>query len=367
VIKVPYIDLASQWNDIRLEALPLIDEVLSTGKYLEHEIVETLESDLAAYLDVKHVVLVNSGTDALVLALQALDVGSGDEVITVPNSFIASVAAIHHVGASPVMVDVSADHLIDVDQIESAITPKTKAIMPVHLEGKVCNMERIIAIARKYNLLVFEDAAQAFGSKFDEKMSGSQSDAACFSLHPLKNLNACGDGGFVATNKIAVAERIKSLRNHGQKSRNDSEEFGVVSRFDSIQAAIVKIRLKRVENVITTRRANAKIYDRAFEKSGVVTPVYDPRVFHTYHLYVVEISKRDDVKAELLNRGIDTRIHYPNLITDQTAYKERFSTHLKAIPMAMLQKSRILSLPIHHHLSEEQISWTAETLRAIHD
>ena len=366
-MKVPYVDLASQWSDVRDEVLPLIDEVLSTGKYLEHEFVEQLEIDLAAFLGLKHVVLVNSGTDALLLALHALGVGKGDEVITVPNSFIASVAVIQHLGAVPVMVDVAEDHLIDVEKIESAITSRTKAIMPVHLEGKICDMTAIKAIATRHKLVVVEDAAQAFGSSLDGLMPGANSDAACFSLHPLKNLNACGDGGFIATDNSEVANRIQSLRNHGQKQRNDSEEFGMVSRFDSIQAAIVKVRLTRVKKVIEARRANALRYDLAFGESKVVSPVTNSRVFHSYHLYVVEVEGRDDLKNKLLAEGIDTRIHYPNLITDQTAYVNQYKFQLNTIPNAVRQKSLILSLPIHQHLSESQVEFTASRLKDLHD
>jgi dTDP-4-amino-4,6-dideoxygalactose transaminase len=363
-MKVPYVDLASQWSDIRDEVLPLIDEVLSTGKYLEHEFVEQLEIDLAAFLGLKHVVLVNSGTDALLLALHALNVGKGDEVITVPNSFIASVAVIQHLGAVPVMVDVAADHLIDVTKIESAITSRTKAMMPVHFEGKVCDMTAIRAIATRHNLMVVEDAAQAFGSSFAGLMPGAKSDAACFSLHPLKNLNACGDGGFIATDNSEIASRIQSFRNHGQKHRNDSEEFGVVSRFDSVQAAIVKVRLTRVKQVIEARRSNANSYNVALKDSQAILPILNSNVYHSYHLYVVEIERRDDVKTKLLSEGIDTRIHYPNLIPDQTAYVNQFPLQAMSIPNALRQKSMILSLPIHQHLSQDQIQFVANKLQS---
>ena len=366
-MKVPYIDLASQWSDIRDEVLPLIDEVLSSGKYLEHEVVEQLEIDLALFLGVKYVVLVNSGTDALLLALHALGIGKGDEVITGPNSFVASVAVIQHLGAIPVMVDVAADHLIDVTQIESAITSRTKAIMPVHLEGKMCDMNAIKSIAVRHNLVVIEDAAQAFGSSFDGSMPGTSSEAACFSLHPLKNLNACGDGGFIATDKSEIASRIRSLRSHGQKHRNNSEEFGVVSRFDSIQAVIVRARLNRVKQIIAIRRANAARYDSALQDSKIELPTTNSQVFHSYHLYVVELERRDEIKSKLLSEGIDTRVHYPNLITDQTAYINKYQLQVNQIPNALKQKSVILSLPIHQHLSEDQIMFTALRLKELYD
>ena len=283
-------------------------------------------------------------------------------MITVPNSFIASVAAIQHVGALPKMVDVGADHLIDVTQIESAITSKTRAIMPVHLEGKVCQMSKILEIAKRHNLLIIEDVAQAFGSKFSGKMAGSFSDVSCFSLHPLKNLNACGDGGFVATNSPEVADRIRALRNHGQAERNSSMEFGFVSRFDSIQAAILHIRLKKLDQVVAQRRENARLYDLAFADSDVVTPIVDDEVFHTYHTYSIEIEYRDEVRAKLSKLGIDTRIHYPNLITEQRAFIDKFGSFSGKIPNAIKQKERILSIPIHAHLKNNEVKYVAEQI-----
>ena len=366
-MNVPYVALGSQWTDIRDEAMPLIDEVLSTGMYLEHELVGSLEENLASTIGVREAILVNSGTDALLMALLVLNIKRGDEVITVPNSFIASVAAITHVGANPVMVDVGADHLIDVEKIEAAITPRTKAIMPVHLEGKVCDMKRIMEIASKHGLKVIEDAAQAFGSEFSQVKAGAWGDISCFSLHPLKNLNSCGDGGFIATNDASIANRLRALRSHGQRERNNSEEFGFVSRFDSIQAAILTIRLKYVDSIIARRRVNATLYDSEFKKSKIVIPFVDPRVFHTYHLYVVEVNNRDLVKEELAKVGIDTRIHYPKLITEQNAYLNRYGNGNLSIPKALEQRNRILSLPIHHHLREEQISFVSQTLRNLHD
>ena len=234
--------------------------------------------------------------------------------------------------------------------------------MPVHLEGKVCQMSKIVEIAKRNNLLIIEDVAQAFGSKFSGKMAGTFSDAACFSLHPLKNLNACGDGGFVATNSAEVADRIRTLRNHGQAERNSSTEFGFVSRFDSIQAAILHIRLKKLDQVIAQRRENARLYDLAFADSDVVTPIIDMEVFHTYHTYSVEIENRDDVRAKLSKLGIDTRIHYPNLITEQRAFIDKFGIFSEKIPNAIKQKGRILSIPIHAHLKNNEVKYVAEQI-----
>ena len=234
--------------------------------------------------------------------------------------------------------------------------------MPVHLEGKVCQMDVISEIAKRHNLLIIEDVAQAFGSKFSGKMAGSFSDVACFSLHPLKNLNACGDGGFISTNDLLLASRIRSLQNHGQTERNNSNEFGFVSRFDSIQAAIIRIRLKHIDKVIANRRNNALIYDSYFKDTGVLSPIATELVFHTYHTYNIEVENRDKIREKLLNLGVDTRIHYPKLITEQNAYIKKYGAFLGSIPNAIKQKNRILSIPIHAHLMEEELAYVAKSI-----
>jgi dTDP-4-amino-4,6-dideoxygalactose transaminase len=350
--------------DIRERALPAMDNVLRSGMYLEHPIVGDLESRLSEFLGVKYGIALNSGTDALLMALVALGIKRGDEIITVPNSFIASVAVIEHLGATTVFVDVGPDHLIDVEILEAAITERTRAIMPVHLEGKMANMPRIREIADKHGILVIEDAAQSFGSHVNGHMPGSLSDVACFSLHPLKNLNAAGDGGFVATNKSSVAERLRILRNHGQSSRNVSDEFGFVSRLDSIQAAILNIRLDDLNNTISRRRQFASIYDQSLEGLSLKTPVTENNVFHSYHLYVVEVNNRDMIQAKLISAGIETKVHYPTLICDQIAFKKKYSREVLNIDNARIQSSRILSLPIHQNLTIDQVQYVARTLRS---
>jgi len=356
-MRVKYVDLAAQWLDIKDRALPEIDKVLSSGMYLEHEVVSSLETRLAALLGVRNVVCLNSGTDALLMGLKVLELKSSDEVITVPNSFIASVAAIEHVGAKTVFVDVGEDHLIDVSKIEKAITSKTKAIMPVHLEGKVANLVKIRELAKVYGLKVIEDSAQALGSHFGGTWPGQISDIACFSLHPLKNLNAAGDGGFIATNDDDLANRISRLRSHGQAQRNHSLEFGFVSRLDSIQAAILHIKLDDLSKVISKRRYLAKIYDDALRNTNIKIPLSRPEVFHSYHLYVIEVKNRDTVQQYLDESGIETKVHYPTLISDQDAFRMRYPKSQLKITNAEAQVSRILSLPIHQHLDLEQLDY----------
>ncbi len=359
--KIPFQSLGEQWKSISGEALPLIDKILSSGKYLEHEIVLEIENELSRLVGVRKVLLVNSGTDALMLSLKGLEIGKGDEVITVPNSFVASAAAVEHVGAKCVFVDTGKDHLIDPNAIEQAISAKTKAIMPVHLEGKVCKMDQIMEIAKKHNLVIIEDAAQSIGSTYKSLPAGSFGEAACFSLHPLKNLNACGDGGFIASNNSSLIEKINAYRNHGQIVRNESIEFGVVSRFDSLQAAVLKVRMKNLDSNIKRRRFNAELYFGALNSKYVKLPIVDKETYHSYHLFVVEVEKRTKLMSHLQKLGIETKIHYPNLITEQQAYITKYRNNL-SFKNAQYQKDRILSLPIHEFMKKDEILYVSETI-----
>ena len=241
---ISYVNLSAQWHDEKDELLPIIESVLEGGHYVGGDAVAQFEGDVAKVCGTSHAVALNSGTDAIVCALAALNIGSGDEVITPPNSFVASTAAIVHVGARPVFVDVLPDQNIDPEQIKSAITDKTRAIMPVHLTGRVANMTDIVRIAELHGLKIIEDAAQAIGSQFARRASGSWGTIGCFSAHPLKNLNACGDSGFLTTDDEAIATRIRRMRNHGLVNRDVVERFGCVSRMDTLQAAILRFRLK---------------------------------------------------------------------------------------------------------------------------
>jgi dTDP-4-amino-4,6-dideoxygalactose transaminase len=361
-MEVPYVDLASQWRELREEALEKIDEVLCSGNYLHDNSVAEFEDKIARFLGSNYCISLNSGTDALVMALYSLGIGPGDEVITVANSFIASVSAIVHVGAKPVFVDVNDDHLINVELIQGAVTSRTKAIMAVHLEGKTCEMDFLVGIARERNLFLIEDSAQAFGSKYLEKYAGTFGDIGCFSLHPLKNFNALGDAGFIVTNNHEIAVKIRMASNHGQLERNRSDFFGQVSRMDSIQAAVLLLKLGRIESVFQRRARNARQYSNIFKNSSRVTiPLVSENSTHTYHLYVVEVENRDLIMQQLQKDGIQTKIHYPTLIPDQTAYKSRFAD-IPEIPLTRFQSQRILSLPIHQNLSEDQIDYVGERL-----
>ena len=358
-LEIPYVNLKAQWESEKSELLPIIESVISSGTYVGGDVVDGFEDAVAKYLGVPHCVALNSGTDALVLGLVALGVKRGDEVITPPNSFIASTAAVTHLGATPVFVDVLPSQSIDPNLVEKAITDKTKAIMPVHLGGRVVDMDRICEIARENNIAVIEDAAQSIGSTFNGQFSGTFGEVGCFSTHPLKNLNAIGDGGFVTFRDEEMANKVKKLRSHGLVDRNSVEEFGFVSRLDAIQAAILTFRLKRLEQVISRRRKNAALYRAQLDSSYVFIPEDDQRERNSYHTFVIQVERRDELAKHLTARGIGTAIHYPVPIHMQPASKS-LGYAFGQFPVTEKQSKRILTLPINQFLSESQINFIAD-------
>jgi len=353
-IQIPYVNMKAQWQEDRNELLPIIDKVLSSGQYVGGNEIDKFEEEIAKYCQVKYAVALNSGTDALTMALHLLGVGPGDEVITPPNSFIASTAVIIHLGAKPVFVDILPDQNIDPGKIEAAITEKTKAIMPVHLTGRVCNMDPIMQIANKHGLTIVEDAAQAIGSKYKSKPSGSIGDVGCFSTHPLKNLNACGDGGFLTTNDEKIYLKAKALRNHGMVDRDRVDNFGYVSRMDNLQAAILNYRLKKLDEIIDRRRQNAQSYLEYIEKEKVFIPREKEYEFNTYHTFVIQVEKRNELKEFLLKQGIEAAIHYPTPIHLQPAAK-RLGYKFGDFPITEKQAGMILTLPINQSLGQSEI------------
>jgi dTDP-4-amino-4,6-dideoxygalactose transaminase len=358
---VPYVNLAAQYAAERDELLPLIDRTLATGQWIGGDVVAELEGALADYCNVKHAIAVNSGTDALVLALKALGIGPGDEVITPPNSFIASTSAIIHVGAKPVFADVLADQNVDPERIEAAITPRTRAIMPVHLTGRIAAMDAISRIAADRGLAIVEDAAQAMGSRYHGRPSGSIGTIGCFSTHPLKNLNACGDGGVLTTNDEAVAERVRLLRNHGLADRDTVTEFGFVSRMDALQAAVIKLRLGKLDQVIARRRRNAETYRQLLDPERVFMPKCRPEEFNTFHTFVIQVDRRDALKAHLADHGIATAIHYPVPIHLQPA-AAGLGYGRGDFPSTERQAERILTLPVNEHLDDDDLHYVAEAV-----
>ena len=351
---IPYVNLAAQWQDEKQELLPIIETVMSSGQYVGGEAVQLFEQKAAELCGTKYCVALNSGTDALVLGLLALGVQAGDEVITPPNSFIASTAAIVHLKAKPVFVDVLPDQNIDPTQIERKISVKTKAIMPVHLTGRVANMTDILEIANRHNIPVIEDAAQSIGSKYSGRPSGSLGEVGCFSAHPLKNLNACGDGGFLTTDNSDIAQQVRMSGNHGLSDRNTVEKFGGVSRMDTLQASILVYRISRLPQVIEKRRNNADLYRSWLDLSQVYIPEECEEEFNTYHTFVIQCEKRDELQKYLIEHGIETAIHYPVPIHLQPAALS-LGVRKGDFPVTENQSERILSLPIHQYLSEDTI------------
>jgi dTDP-4-amino-4,6-dideoxygalactose transaminase len=361
---IPYVNLPAQGRDQLADLQRIFEAVVLRGSFVgTDDDLATLEQRLADYCGTSEAVALNSGTDALSLAMRVAGIGEGDEVITPPNSFVASTAAIVHLGAKPVFADVLADQNIDPEKISRAITPKTKAIMPVHLTGRVCRMDEIMEIADRHGLVVIEDAAQSIGSMYQGRLSGSFGHFACFSAHPLKNLNALGDGGFVTTNDKVAAQRMRRLRAHGMVDRQTVEEWGVVSRMDTLQAAILNYRLEKLPDVIAKRRANAALYQSLLHHDRLYVPPCRNEEFNTFHTFVVQLDRRDELQAYLKERGIRTAIHYPVPIHLQPA--ARALGHKKGdFPIAERQAERILTLPVNQYMSPADVEIVADEVLA---
>jgi dTDP-4-amino-4,6-dideoxygalactose transaminase len=352
--KIPYVNLQKQWLEEREELLPIIDKVFESAQYVGGEELDKFEENIANLCETKYACALNSGTDALMLALALSGVRKGDEVITPPNSFIASTAAIVHIGAIPVFVDVLNDQNIDPSKIEAAITKKTKAIMPVHLTGRMCDMDPIMDIAKRYDLVVIEDAAQSVASKYKGKASGSIGDIGCFSTHPLKNLNACGDGGFLTTNNESIFNNTKLYRNHGMANRNIVNHFGSVTRMDNLQAAILNYRLDKLKSTTEKRRNNAQFYFQNINKNDLFVPEEKENEYNTYHTFVVQTKYRDELKEHLSLNNIDTAIHYPIPIHLQPA-SSKFGYKEGDFPITEKQSKEILTLPINQYLDKDEL------------
>ncbi len=361
--KIPYVNLIAQWESERDELLSIIDNVLASGQYIGGPIVEEFEKRAAAICESKHCVALNSGTDALVCGLVAMGVRCGDEVITPPNSFVASTAAIMYIGATPVFVDVLPDQNIDPSKIEAAITAKTKVIMPVHLTGRMARMDEIKVIADRHQLQIIEDGAQSIGSKYNDIPSGKWGRVGCFSAHPLKNLNACGDGGFLVTDDDDIAFLIRLMRNHGLIDRNTVQIFGSVSRMDALQAAILNFRIQKLEKVTEKRRKNAALYRKLLDTSKLFIPEETEAEFNTYHTFVIQVSNRDQLKKKLEEVGIETGIHYPIPIHLQPA-AQKLGYQLGGFPITEKQAGEILTLPVNQFLEPAQIEYIANTINS---
>jgi dTDP-4-amino-4,6-dideoxygalactose transaminase len=348
---------------LREEILNAIDSVLDSMQLFLGKNVQDFEAEFAEYCGVRHAVGVGSGTEALHLALLACGIGPGDEVITVSHTFIAAVEAICLTGATPMLVDIDPDtYTIDVRQIEDKVTSDTKAIIPVHLYGQPADMDPILAIAEKYDLVVVEDACQAHGAEYNGKRTGSLGDVGCFSFYFSKNLGAYGEAGICVTNNPEIARHLRMLRDHGSEEKYYHSLMGVNARLDEIQAAILRVKLKRLDEWNEARRRNAYLYDELLKDSPVITPSEAEYAKHVYHLYVIRTTRRDDLQAYLRTRGIATGIHYPVPIHLQDAWRSA-SYRTESLFVTERYAGEILSLPMYAELTPGSIEYISGAIR----
>jgi dTDP-4-amino-4,6-dideoxygalactose transaminase len=360
--RIPFVDLQAQYQTIAPEINAAIQGVLDRGDYILGDEVCRFEDDFAKYIGTGHALSVGSGLDALELALRAYGIGPGDEVITAANTFIATALAIIAVGAKPVLAEMDpVTYNMAPAAIEAAITSRTRGIMPVHLYGQPADMEPILAIARKHNLLVIEDSAQAHGAEYGGKRAGSWGHAAAFSFYPGKNLGAYGDGGIITTNDAAIAEKIRYLRNYGQKVKYEHVIAGTNSRLDTIQAAILRVKLRYLDRWNALRNEHAAAYSDAFAGGPFMLPKVALNRSHIFHLYVVQTENRAAIQESLNQRGIATGIHYPIPIHLQEACKD-LGYRRGDFPVTEEAATRILSLPIFPELTAQQREFVVETL-----
>jgi len=358
---IPYVDLKRQHLPIRDEILAAVGRVISHGNFILGEEVEQFEAAMAAYCETKYAVGVNSGTDALFLCLKAYGVGPGDEVITVPNSFLATASAIIAVGATPVFVDAREDMNIDPELVEDKVTKRTKAIIPVHLTGRPADMDPIMRTAEAHHLRVIEDAAQAIGARYNGRRVGSLGHCGCFSLHPLKTLNACGDGGIITTDDEELRASLIQLRNIGLKNRNESDLWGYNSRLDTLQAAILLVKLKYLDIWIEQRRNNASYYRRYLEEM-VEVPSEKNFEESVYHTFIIRTERRAELQNHLEKNGVGTRIHYPIPIHLQQAARS-LGYKRGDFPACEKQAQTSLSLPVYQGLTREELGYVVDQIK----
>jgi dTDP-4-amino-4,6-dideoxygalactose transaminase len=360
---IPFLDLKAQYRQLKPEIDEAINRVLESTQFVLGPEVVSFEERFASYCNVAHCKAVNSGTSALHLALLAAGVGAGDEVITVPMTFVATTAAILYSGARPVFVDVDPDTwTMDPRLIEAAITPRTKAILPVHLHGLMADMDAILAIARRHKLIVIEDAAQAHGAEYKGRRAGSIGNLGCFSFYPGKNLGAYGEGGAVVCNDSELAQRIALLRDWGQESKYNHVVAGYNYRMDGIQGAILNVKMKYIEAWTESRRAVAARYDRLLEGLSAKRPSAPPYSRHVYHVYSLQLAQRDHIQAALQAAGVATGIHYPVPVHLQKAYAQ-LGYRTGDFPVTEMLARQFISLPIYPELQADQSSTVISELR----
>jgi len=361
--QVPFVDLGAQYRTIEGEIGEATSRVIQQSDFILGREVSLFEEEFAAFCEAKYAIGVDSGTSALELALRAYDIGPGDEVITAANSFIASALAISHAGARPILVDVDpSTYTVDVSAIEKAITPRTKAVIPVHLYGHPAHMNPIRELADKHGLVIIEDACQAHGTRYKGRRTGSLGHAAAFSFYPGKNLGAYGDGGIVVTNDRGIARRLEMLRNYGQKEKYQHLFRGYNRRLDTLQAAVLRVKLRYLEKWNAARRWNAVLYHKFLDGCGLLLPGEAPGAESVWHLYVIRAEQRDALKEHLISRGISASIHYPIPIHVQPAYLD-LGYKKGDFPVTESCAHQVLSLPMYAEISQDQIEYVAKTIR----
>ena len=364
-MSVPFLDLKAQYRSIKAEIQPAIDRVIENCAFILGEEVAAFEREFAAYTSARHGIAVNSGTSALQLALVAAGVGPGDEVITVPFTFVATVAAILYTGARPVFVDID-PHTFTMDErrLEDSITPRTKVILPVHLYGQAADMDSILAVARRHNLKVIEDAAQAHGAEYNGRRVGSLGDLGCFSFYPGKNLGAYGEGGMVVTNNPDYAKTITMLRDWGQERKYQHVLPGYNARLEGLQGAILRVKLRHLEAWTEARRLHASRYDALLGADGVAIPAAPPSRRHVYHVYAIRVPERDAFQRALGNEGIQTGIHYPIPVHLQPAYAN-LGYKAGEFPEAERAAAEVLSLPMYPELTTDLQDQVVHAIRTV--
>lgn len=353
---VPFIDLVPQFQSMSAEVMAAVERVFAEQKFIMGDEVAALEEEIAAYCDSRFAIGCNSGTDALIIALQALDIGEGDEVITTPFSFFATASSICRAGATPVFVDIDPEtYNLDVDAVEAAITPHTKAIMPVHLFGQCCDMEPLWRLCQKYKLQIVEDACQAIGAEYQGRRTGVLGNVACFSFFPTKNLGGAGDGGMMTTDDPELVAKLRRLRVHGDIGQYEHLDLGMNSRLDALQAAVLRVKLKQLENWTAARQANARRYAEMFEEGGILDtislPSVRPQGRHVFNQYCVRIEggRRDHVMQQLRAAKIGCAVYYPKPLHLQTCFKY-LGYELGQFPEAERASKEILALPSYPEL-----------------
>ncbi len=363
---IPFLNLKAQHQALKSEILAAVSEVLDSTAFAGGPYVAKFEEEFAAYCHAKYSVAVGNGTDALWFALLALGIGPGDEVITVPNTFIATAEAITYCGAKPVFVDVDEEtYTMDPRLIEQAITPRTKAIIPVHLYGQMADMDPIMEIARKHRLFVIEDACQAHGADYKGRRAGSIGDVGCFSFYPGKNLGACGEGGASVTNNLELKNKMAMFRDHGQAKKYYHSVVGWNGRMDGIQGAILSIKLKHLDAWTDARRSHAAAYTAAFKNvHGVLSPKEAAQRKHVYHLYVLRVRNRDRILKQLADKGVNCAIHYPVPLHLQEAYAS-LSIPRGSLPVSERCAEEIISLPMFPELTAGDIQTVVNSVAAL--